>query len=181
MHTQAAHNLDTYFSGTVAEKMATAQQLAVDYMEQLENNGPIKEALFRLRRDAALLQKHMLSMGMDRLCSCCAAKVGGGCCSAYMADNSDAILLFINALMNVRVTQQQTNNRECCFLGQTGCTLLIKPIFCLNYNCLHIHVAAEQCRINTLERLAGILLQEQIQLETELLAWITGQLPQPTR
>ena len=45
----------------------------------------------------------------------------------------------------------------------------IKPIFCLNYNCSHIHQAATKEEMEALDMRAGALLSEQVELEKLLL------------
>lgn len=172
MNILAAHQLTSYFSGSVGDKLTAAEQLFTRHGGQLLADTSITTSLFRLRQASTRLGEQMTSMAMGQRCCRCAATTGGGCCSACMADNSDAILLLINRLMGIQISQQEDNDRECCLLGKAGCTLLIKPIFCLNYNCLHIHKAAGKGEMKVLEQFAGVLLQEQTRLETDLLALI---------
>jgi Fe-S-cluster containining protein len=86
-----------------------------------------------------------------------------------MEANSDVLLLLMNRLHGADVSRQHPQSDDCCFLGAQGCILPIKPMFCLNYNCSHIHARATDAEMNTLEQLAGRILTEQTRLETMLL------------
>ncbi len=169
MKTTAARHLDLYFSGTVEDKLTTGRQLYSLHGSALLGQEDIVGTLNRLRQCQAMLTSRMATMDMGRRCSACAAKPSGGCCSSYMAANTDAVLLLINLLIGSEVSIQHNNDIECCFLGSKGCTLVIKPIFCLNYNCSHIKNAASTAQMALLEQTAAALLGEQTLLETTLL------------
>ena len=139
------------------------------YCVTLRQDQAITDSLELLTEYAQSLSRQMLAMDMDKLCSVCATHDGGGCCSSYMEANSDVILLLINRLQGVSVCRQHQPAEECCFLGHSGCILPIKPIFCLNYNCKHIHDQSSKAAVAKLERLAGKLLTEQTRLEALVL------------
>ncbi len=168
MTTRAAQQMRSYFTAPVEKRLETARRLHCRHGRELGRDLVIRSFLDRAARAADDLEQHMLAMDMGRRCSACAARAGGGCCSAVMADNSDAILLLINMLLRGTVKEQQTST-ECRFLGQSGCTLAIKPIFCLNYNCSQIRDAATEGEMEKLEHLAGRLLGVQTELENLLL------------
>ena len=111
----------------------------------------------------------MRTMDLGQLCGRCAARPGGGCCSAYMADNTDSIQMLINLLLGVRIAQQQDSGENCCFLGAQGCLFLIKPIFCLNYNCSHILESAKPGSLENLYQRAAAVLSQQTKIEELLL------------
>ncbi len=167
--TQAARHLNLYFSGSVEEKLEVSRQLFAAYGQALLQQQEVMNGLARLQHSETTLNEQMLAMDMGSRCSACAAQATGGCCSDYMAANTDAVLLLINQLMGVEVNIQHTNDIECCFLGLMGCILQIKPIFCLNYNCSHINEAATSQQMLALEKRAGVLLGEQTALESLLL------------
>jgi len=163
------HNLDRFFSGTVEDKMERMEELYNRHGAQLLENEAITKSLALLREYAIKLSAQMKAMNLGQLCSKCASRTGGGCCSSYMEANSDVILLLMNRLRGTTVSRQHSNTDECCFLGDSGCILPIKPMFCLNYNCIHIHALATRAEMNKLEQLAGRILTEQTRLETILL------------
>lgn len=167
--TQAARHLNLYFSGSVEEKLEVSRQLFAEHGQDLLQQQEIMNGFARLQQSETALNEQMRKMDMASRCSVCAAQAAGGCCSSYMAANTDAVLLLINQLMGIEVKIQHANEIECCFLGSTGCILQIKPIFCLNYNCSHIRAAATPDQMQALEKKAGILLGEQTAIESLLL------------
>ena len=169
MTTQAALLLQTYYSGTVPAKLSLARALSADQGARLLASPAIREGLEQLRRHSLALEGQMQVMDLGRLCSRCAAGAGGGCCSAFMADNVDSILLLINLLLMVTVQSSENDPASCCFLGAQGCQFQVKPIFCLNYNCRHILDRAEATSLTSLYRLAAAVLSQQTRVETLLL------------
>lgn len=167
MISKAARNLELYFSGTVEEKLEVSRNLYRRHSHEILQLDYIKKNLSRLDEYEKILTRQMSIMDMGGRCSNCAA-TSGGCCSAYMAANSDAILLLINMLLEVDVIYRY-NRKECCFLGRSGCILIIKPIFCLNYNCSQIQSSYPLEQMQELERLTAQLLGEQVILEGMLL------------
>jgi hypothetical protein len=160
---------EDFFSGSIAEKLERAQQMFVLLQQEKVQAEELCSLLFSLRAAAAELDEHMGAMAMGTLCSTCAAKPKGGCCSAYMADNVDVAQLLINMLLGVRVVRDNPEGDECCFLGAAGCIFLIKPIFCLNYNCKQIVTTSSQGDLHRLDILSGRVLQSHLALEEYLL------------
>lgn len=167
--TIAAKNLEQYYSGSVEDTLSTAEKLYAAYGLRLLQKTDIVFHLDRLLQVNAALNEQMLIMKMGERCAACAATAKGGCCSSYMAANTDAILLLINLLMKIKVARQHNNAVDCCYLGLHGCSLQIKPIFCLNYNCIHILHAATASEMKQLEKRVASLLNEQTTLETRIL------------
>lgn len=167
MTNKTASNLDLYFSGTVVQKIKSAKDIHRRYGPELLQNKNIGTALLHLCEHEKTLNKEMNDMHMGDRCTACAAKYGG-CCSSYMADNTDAILILINMLMGINVIYNH-NSETCCFIGDNGCILTIKPIFCLNYNCPQIRENYHTGQMLQLETLTAQLLGRQIVLENLLL------------
>ncbi len=167
--------MQAYYTAPVARRLAAARHLYRDHGQDLARDPAIRSGLAGIRRLAADLEEQMQAMDMGRRCSACAARAGGGCCSAVMADNTDAILLLINLLLGGDPGWQEDSPAECAFLGREGCTLAVKPIFCLNYNCSQIREAAGRGEMETLERLAGRLLSAQTGVERTILEWLGRQ------
>lgn len=164
MATQDTPFIQTYYSGEPAEKLAVARRL-FDELADLSASPAFMDELEALRRHSQALSAHMQAMDLGRLCSQCAARPDGGCCSAYMAGNTDAIQMLINLLLGMTVSAQPDSGENCCFLGPQGCCFPVKPIFCLNYNCTHILESAEPEQLHTLYRLAAAVLSQQTRVE----------------
>ena len=169
MTTQDAYFIESYYSGTAAAKLTAARELYNRHAHRLTGSYLIGEELELLQRHALALDRHMQVMHLGRLCSQCATHPGGGCCSAYMADNTDSILLLTNLLLGIKVDCQHNDAANCCYLGERGCLFLIKPFFCLNYNCKTILNAADPLSLEVLYQAAGTLLRQQSRMETLLL------------
>ena len=165
----APHAIDRFFSGAVQDKLASAEELFSRYGADLLQEKTFLNKLSGLRARVVSLERHMETMEMGARCAACAAQPGGGCCSAYMAGNSDVLLLLINMLIGVEVNLRHHSGSDCGFLGKRGCILSIKPIFCLNYNCTHIRGAASEGQMRLLDKHAGTVLSLQTEIETMLL------------
>ena len=163
------HPLNLFFSGSVDEKMATSFRLLEAHGPSLLSVPMVTASLDRLKKSGENLNGIMTRLEMDVICSMCASKSGGGCCSAFMANNTDAILLLINLLIG-RPVARQRDDSECCFLGAHGCILQPKPIFCLNYNCWRIKEKIPNAGMKELQRMANIVLGEQVALEGTVLS-----------
>jgi hypothetical protein len=160
------------FFGSVDEKQRCAEEMYWQYGSSLLVDKELLADFDILKKDAQHLNAHMEAMCMGELCVRCAQSEKGGCCSLFMAGETDAIQLLMNLLIGIDVKQLRSDGVECCFLGENGCLFLIKPIFCLNYNCKKIHDAASANDIQKLENLTGRLLRKQYEIEKKLLELI---------
>ena len=158
------------YSGDAPEKLRKAKQLFHQYGTQLLAQKTITESLAILRDANISLESHMVAMNMGKSCSSCALLPDGGCCSAYMGhENNDVIQLLMNLLAGVDVRMVRIDDIECGFLADTGCILLFKPIFCLNYLCERIQTESKQSDLKILEEKTGYLLGLQVALEQNII------------
>ena len=168
METQSRFTLQDFYGGSIGIRLAVAQSLYPDLALELAANEPFA----RMLAQAVVLEKElartMAGLELAALCAVCGTKVGGGCCSSFMAGENDVAQLLINLLAGVPVAALREDD-ECCFLGERGCLLLFKPIFCLNYNCQQIRQGAGPDRMRRLDQATGELLQQQSALEQLLL------------
>jgi hypothetical protein len=168
--------IDTCYCGDGAAKLEKAEDLAIVYGKRLSQQKNIQDQLEAVQDEVLSLDAHMTAMDMGKTCSHCAATPKGGCCSAYMGDeNNDALLLLMNMLAGVEVALVCDNEVECCFLGERGCILLFKPIFCLNYLCRRIREESDAEVFGILEQKSGALLTAQSNLEQLLIRFLQGQ------
>ena len=162
-------SINDLYGSACPSKFALAKGLYLGLGVRIEDE-PIRHSLARLKALALTLAEQMTAMGFGRICATCAAKPDGGCCSRAIADENDAVQLLMNFMAGVPVALGRDNGHECTFLGESGCTLTFKPIFCLNYDCQAIKECAtgEAAGLYDLHR--GRLLQEQWRLEQLILA-----------
>jgi hypothetical protein len=164
--------LQQCFHGTVSEKLKCAEEIYRRQGTFLLQNRELCGDLEVLKKYAQLVNEQMKAMRMGEQCVRCAQNERGGCCSLYMAGETDAIQLLMNMLVGVGVEQLRGSGVECCFLGVNGCLFLIKPFFCLNYICDKIQNTASIKEIKKLEILTGRLLNKQYEIEKKLLELI---------
>jgi len=168
METQSRFSLQDFYGGSIRARLAVSQGLYPDLALELAANV----VFTRLLAQALILEKELAktmgALDLGALCAVCGAKAGGGCCSSFMAGENDVVQLLINLLAGVPVAVLR-EDAECCFLGERGCLLLFKPMFCLNYNCQQIRLGAGPDRMRRLEQATGRLLQQQYALEQLLL------------
>lgn len=168
--------ISSCYCGDGADKLNKAKNLLQNYGEKLSQDAKIKKQVAVVKDAVLQLDAHMAAMDMGRICTACAAMPDGGCCSAYMGhENNDALLLLMNILAGVDVRIVHEDGIECCFLAETGCILLFKPIFCLNYLCGHIQKESDQKQLSQLEQKAGALLTAQGQLEQLIIGFLQSQ------
>ncbi|MGM0681863.1 MAG: hypothetical protein ACQES8_06525 [Thermodesulfobacteriota bacterium] len=157
-----------YFSD-VTTKLDLALDLYRNYHSTLKADIAIQKELARLKPLIAGLEEQMAAMAIFDLCAKCGQKNGGGCCSAFMAGETDSILLLVNLLLDVDVSFQHDDGSECVYLGPNGCIFKAKPMFCLNYNCSTIYGINSQSDIVNLNKATGAVLGQQYTLEQKLL------------
>lgn len=161
--------LKNIFYAPVAQKQFLAEELHQKYTAAFLQNKDLCADLELLNECSLLLNDFMVEVEMGKLCVRCASGKGGGCCSLYMADETDVVQMLMNMLSGVTVKQVQNNTGECCYLGEHGCLFIFKPMFCLNYNCRNILNSLSSQELRQLEQLAGKLLCKQYEVEKRLL------------
>ncbi len=165
--------LDELFHSDVNQKRINAHVAYQELGSELAQLPEVKEKLSNLQTLSENLFQQMASMTMFTLCAACGQKNDGGCCSEFMSNETDTVLLLINLLLGVDVKPQRDDGFECCYLGGKGCILKVKPMFCLNYNCQQILTGNEPEVIRELEKAASAVLREQYALEQIILPKLT--------
>lgn len=161
--------------GAIATKLASARRLFAQWGDGLRVDDGLGRMLESLVAAAAAVRDQMAAMQLGTRCLACASRSGGGCCSEYMAGESDELQLLMNLLAGVEVRLIARVDDSCPFLATDGCQFLIKPMFCLNYLCLEIRSRSDGESLRKLEALTGTLLQRQYALEQALLDWLRRQ------
>lgn len=149
-------------------KLDLAKGLHLSLHEQI-NTEPIRLSLALLTGMAKDLSLQMSTMNFGRICSKCAGQPNGGCCAKGFICENDAIQLLMNLMADVSVVFFEGNDKECLYLGESGCILSFKPFFCLNYDCQSIKGCASDEGTGRYDLMRGTLLCEQWRLEQLLL------------
>ena len=105
------------------------------------------------RRAAAATWAAYRQLAVVAACSACAADNPGGCCFPEVGRSLGQACLLANLLLGVELPRAGSVAGSCFFVGPTGCRLLIRDAFCVNYFC-----PAQEQRLGpaALARLAGL-------------------------
>lgn len=157
------------FFGTVDEKLEYAEELYQRFGKILLEDQPLCSELKLLDEYSQQVNSQMVAMRMGEQCSHCASLEGGGCCSNYMAGETDVLQILMNLLLGIETRKNSESQTECCYLQKNGCLFGIKPMFCLNYICTNIKQTATDEEMHTLQELTSKLLGKQYEVEKMLL------------
>lgn len=149
-----------------------ARLLFARWGADLHRDGGTVRAMNILICQAESVATQMAAMRLGSQCSDCASRQGGGCCSLFMAGETDQLQLLMNLLAGVDIRLLPHDDDSCAFLAGEGCQFLFKPMFCLNYLCHNIRHAADPRQLRHLERLTGLQLQQHYALERHLHSWL---------
>ncbi len=154
---------------TLRQKYSRAVSLFHEHGGRLQQDAAIAPLLAALIPATDALARWMDRHRLGTVCASCAAQPGGCCCSSFMGNNTDTLQLLSNMLLGCMPELDETDADCCPYLGKQGCGFTLKPVFCLNYNCVHIgkHLGAANLQELTCE--SGKVLQIQFRLEEELL------------
>ena len=106
---------NTIYAGSVESRLAFGLLLFKKFGKTLAELAGVHAALVHMGNQESVLAAHMQGLALDRLCSSCAASDGGGCCSRYMAGETDSLQILINLMAGVSVAQVNHSPAECCF------------------------------------------------------------------
>ncbi|WP_028582544.1 hypothetical protein [Desulfogranum japonicum] len=159
---------------SLPQKYARAISLFQEYGPVLQQQATISPLLTSLIQETSDLAQYMEKQQLGLICTMCAGKPGGSCCSMFMGNNTDILQLISNMLIGCMPTMHETDADSCPYLGPCGCEFKVKPIFCLNYNCLHIAHHLGNSRLEELTCASGKVLQIQLRLEEELLKHLSS-------
>lgn len=124
---------------SIEEKIALAEYLWEKYGTYIAADREINQLLGLYKK--VILRSHELmeKFGVVAGCTICATQVpGGGCCGAGIEDWYDEFMLLLNLLLEKKIPTERLGEKDCLFLGPTGCQLFARHHFCINYLCSRI-------------------------------------------
>jgi hypothetical protein len=157
--------IESLYFGDVSSKMENAHRLHRELGSRLRADQEIQKSLDHLVHLEKKVAEAMRSMSMFEVCAECGGQPTGGCCSAKMANETDAMLLLINLSAGFEVGRERDDDYECCFLGPQGCSLKFKPIYCLNYLCRQIYTAASSRQLARIQGATAEFLGQLVAVE----------------
>jgi hypothetical protein len=84
--------------------------------------------------------------------TCATVKPGGGCCGAGIENWYDPYVLLMNLMLGREIPDQRPDKTSCLFLGPTGCRLIARFHFCIDYLC---HDIKERLSQTDMEKLCA--------------------------
>jgi hypothetical protein len=163
-------------SSPIEEKIAWARSHCERFGEALLKDREIADLLGNLREAVAASRREMARTGIAEICRRCDREEGGSCCGVGIENRYDAWLLLINMLLGVRLPEGRGRTDVCFLLGENGCLLTARHIFCINYLCKNVTDQIDPSKIGALREKEGaevnalFVLHERI--KTVLKQWI---------
>ena len=148
----------------VEAKSAWANDCFDQERSRLLEDRNLAELLGALKNTVRRSREHMLRTGIVDLCRDCEEKEGGSCCGAGLEKHYSGILLLINLLLGVTLSQQREEPSSCFFLSSSGCRLMARHVLCINYVCNKITSRVKPDQLSALRETEGeeILLLFQV-------------------
>jgi hypothetical protein len=132
---QPAVTLEALYFGPIAAKVEVAATLLRSCAHLVMQDAACATLVAELAAATQALQSLLSTSGMTAQCAACGRRADGGCCGAWVADQSDAMLLFVNGLLGWQPAALPDRRPTCAFLGPSGCSLRVKPFLCQDYDC----------------------------------------------
>jgi hypothetical protein len=118
----------------IRNNIESACNLYRTFGRQISADQDITCELERLKKLIQETQEAFASTGISAACKKC-GEHSQHCCRAGTENQCDDVLLFINLLLHPILSHQPRGSTACGFLGEKGCTLVARPVICLNYLC----------------------------------------------
>jgi hypothetical protein len=106
--------------------------------------------------------------GVHGTCGRCASGPGGSCCFEGVETWYDRNLLLINLLLGVEIPEVGLYPGHCRFVSESGCRLIARYAFCVNYLCPMLQGVLGPGRCRTLSSVVGEELASGIKVEHHL-------------
>ena len=124
---------------SIEEKIALAKYLWKKYGKDLAEDSEVGRLLGLYKREILRSYELMEMFSVVTECAMCATQVpGGGCCGVGIEDWYDEFVLLLNLLLGREIPTERLRQKDCLFLGHTGCQLFARHHFCVNYLCSRI-------------------------------------------
>ncbi len=158
----------------VEEQIQKAKALYVRYGGSILQDKKQIEMIKRYRTAIATTRKTMEDLNMIGACSICSGRWTGGCCFAGVEDWYDAGLLFLNLLLGAELPENRMIEKGCMFVGSSGCELVARHSFCINYLCEGLRSSLPLSDRERFLMVAGDEIFCGIQAEQAVQRWISA-------
>ena len=141
---------------SIEEKIALTKYLWEKHGKDLAADSEIDRLLGLYRKEISKSYELMERFGVVTECAMCATEVpGGGCCGAGIEDWYDEFVLLLNLLLKRKIPTERLGEKDCLFLGPTGCQLFARHHFCINYLCSRITDLLSPAELTALSAQSG--------------------------
>ena len=142
-------------SSGIRQRIAAARNLLPAAKSTLDRDGGLPTLLETVREKAEASRTALFRYGVVAECRRCEEEEGGSCCGAGIEDRYTAVLLLINLLLGGSLPEERRFEKSCYFLGETGCSLLVRDTLCVNYLCRAVQKKLPQDDLISLQAVAG--------------------------
>ncbi len=141
---------------SIEEKIALAKYLWKKHGKDLAADSEFGRLLGLYRKEISKSYELMERFGIVTECAMCATQIqGGGCCGAGIEDWYDEFVVLLNLLLERKISTERLGEKDCLFLGPTGCQLLARHHFCVNYLCSRITDLLSPAKLSDLRAQSG--------------------------
>lgn len=159
----------------IEEEIDRAKRLYTHYGEALLNQdglGVLFEVYLNAIRETQTVMKQVRIV---ETCSVCACEGSGSCCFQGVEEWYDHILLLINLVLGRQIPEFREIPGGCLFWGSSGCKLIARHSFCVNYLCPNLKDLMETPLGETLLSVSGDELFCGWELEKSIREWLQYQ------
>lgn len=136
-------------------------------IENKKNISKIENLFFQLKELIVKADNERVSSGMSEICAQCGKETKSCCGSAIEFKYSDELIL-INLILGIRCPEGPQVPDMCYFLTDTGCCLIARDVFCINFICDKIKEKVSSEKLKKLRELESLQLDLQFRLEQTL-------------
>lgn len=127
-----------YFFYNITEQIQKANELYSQYGSDILMDEKCSSLLKEL--DAAIKDswKLMKELGVVDICSACADEKPGGCCHFGIETCYTNMIILMNLLLGVKISEHRKLENNCLFAGENGCLLKARFKTCIHHLCPEI-------------------------------------------
>jgi hypothetical protein len=159
---------------TIQRKIARARHLRDAWAAELKAQGLVRNSLERLRACIEASREVMAELGVVDECRRCEEVEGGSCCGSGIENRYNEVLLLINLLLGVPLSEAAGRPRSCHFLGETGCTLRARHTLCVNYLCARLRQRLTAAQLSRLQNASGEELEAGFRCHETIKQFLNG-------
>ena len=119
----------------IEEEIDRAKRLYTHYGEALINQDRLRVLFEVYLKAIRKTQNVMKQVRVAETCSVCACEGPGSCCFQGVEEWYDHVLLLINLVLDRKIPEFREIPGGCLFVGSSGCKLIARHSFCVNYLC----------------------------------------------